>query len=153
MNTPNASDENGKTAGLPGSAALAAAWPFGLFAALWAGLLGGFLGGDEYFATGDGFWQLTLIMAGCAFVAGTLAHMALGGSRSLLRTTLAGALTPFIAVVLGSGIIAWGALPYMALTGLAFVALPLSLPCALLGLLYGAVRVRLQSSWRRHDDR
>ncbi|RFP91121.1 hypothetical protein DZK27_02320 [Rhodobacteraceae bacterium 63075] len=118
------------------------AWPFGLFAALWAGALGVILGWGEYFLTGDGFWQITLIMTASAFVAGALAHMACGGGRSLVRAALAGALTPFIAVVLASAVIAWGAMPYMALTGLAVVALPLCLPCALLAVLYEAARRR-----------
>lgn len=144
MNTPDASETAGS--------GFSAAWPFGLFAALWAGVLGVILGWGEYFLTGDGFWQITLIMTGSAFVAGTLAHMALGGDRSLVRASLAGALTPFIAVLLGSGVIAWGALPYMALTGLAVVALPLCLPCALLAFLYEAVRIRLLPRWRQRKN-
>mgnify|MGYP005862969723 CR=1 FL=1 len=144
MNTPDVSDKAGS--------GFSAAWPFGLFVGLWTGGLGLILGWGEFFLTGTGFWQITLIMAGCAFVAGTLAHMALGGDRSLIRASLAGALTPFIAVVLGSGVIALGALPYMALTGLAVVALPLCLPCALLALVYEAVRIRLLSRRRQRDN-
>ena len=143
MNTPDFPDTAGS--------GFSAAWPFGLFAALWAGGLGVILGWGEFFLSGEGFWQITLIMALCALLAGTLAHMALGGGQSLVRASLAGALTPFIAVLLGSGVIAWGALPYMALTGLAVVALPLCLPCALLALLYEGVRIRLLPRLRQRN--
>ena len=144
MNTPDVPDKTGS--------GFSAAWPFGLFAALWAGALGVILGWGEYFLTGDGFWQITLIMTTSALVAGTVAYMACGGDRSLVRASLAGALTPFIAVVLGSAVIAWGAMPFMALTGLAVVALPLCLPSALLAFLYEGARSRLLVRWGQGNN-
>ena len=142
MNTLNASEAPG----------LATAWPFGLFAALWAGVLGVTLGWGEFFLTGEGFWQITLIVIASVFLAGTLSYMSFGGDRNLIRASFAGALTPVIAVVLGSGLVAWGALPYIALTGLVLVALPLCLPCALLALLYQSVRIYLLPRYRQRHD-
>lgn len=152
-NAPDASNAPGLAAGPAYRNSLTAAWPFGLFAALWAGALGIVLGWVESFLTGDGFWQITLIMVGCAFWAGTLAHMIVSGHKCLLRAALAGALTPFLAVAFGAAVQAWTALPHMSLTGLAFVVLPLCLPSALLGLVIGAARTRkhLRRSWRKHQ--
>lgn len=144
MNTPDVSHKPEPDTGSLFGAALAAAWPFGLFAALWAGLLGVILGWGESFVTGDGFWQITLIMTSCAFLGGTLAYMIFAGQKGLIRATLAGVLTPFLAVLLGAAVIAWGALPHIALTGLAFVALPLCLPSAILALVYRAAHTRIR---------
>lgn len=47
------------------------------------------------------------------------------------RATLAGAPILYFACLQGAAVIAWGRLPYLALTGLAFLGLPLRLPCAL----------------------
>lgn len=72
-----------------------------------------------------------------------------GDHKSVVSATPAWMPILYFAGLQGAAVIACGALPYLALTGVAFLALPLRLPCALFGLVNGAVRRFPIPGWRR----
>lgn len=117
-----------------------AAASFGVYAALWAGGCAVVLGyGPGFFSTA-GPWQIVLITAACVFVCGILAHLVCDGSRSVLRATLSGALTPVVAIAAGTAVIAFGAWLSMVLTAFAVLGLPSVIVGAVLGAVYGVAQ-------------
>ena len=99
-------------------------------------VLGILLGWGSYFITGSGFGHVVFVLTASTFAGGLISHLVFGGSRGLVRATLAGGGTPICATLAGAVISGWGAGLPTALYGFETIGLLFTLPGSIYGLFY-----------------
>lgn len=110
---------------------------FASLASLWALGLSIVLGWGSYFVTGSAFWHIVLILTLSTFAGGAMAHLVFGGSRGVLRSTLAGGATPLLATLTGALFSGWGQGLPAALSDFHVIGPLFVLPATFFGLVYG----------------
>lgn len=110
---------------------------FASVASLWGLGLGIVLGWGSCSVTSTSFWHIVLLLTFSTFAGGAIAHLVFGGSRGVLRATLAGGATPLLATLTGALFSGWGQGLPAALSDFHVIGPLFALPATLFGLVYG----------------